>query len=155
MAALAFDDEVVVQEWVEGVEFSVTVIGDAGDETVLPPVEIVPVRGIFDTNARLDADTVDYYCPPRMESLSNDASEAESIRSECERAAIEVYRAFACRDIARIDMVWDGAAPRVLDVKVFPGLTDTSLVPMAIKAAGVDFGVLVDEMVKVAYERGC
>lgn len=154
MGALAFDDTVLVQEWVDGVELSVTVIGDPGDEEVLPPVEIV-AEGVYDTDARLDPQAVSYFCPVRPESLSPDGQEAASIRSTCERAAIEVYRAFGCRDMARVDMVWDGAAPRVLDLKVFPGLTETSLVPTALEAAGIALPELLDSMVEQAYARGC
>lgn len=155
MAALAYDDCAMMLEWVEGVELSLTVIGDPGDEQVLPPVEICPKGGLFDTEARLDSELVDYFCPVRPESLSSDPQAAEVIRNTCERAAIEVFRAYRCRDIARVDMVWDGACPRILDLKVFPGLTKTSLVPMAIAAADIDFAGLLDEMVQVAYERGC
>lgn len=155
MAALAFDDSAMMLEWVDGVELSITVIGDPGDEQVLPPVEIRPKEGLFDTDARSDSKKVDYFCPVRPESLSSDPQVAETIRSTCERAAIEVFRAYGCRDVARVDMVWDGAAPRVLDLKVYPGLTTTSLVPMALKAAEIDFAALLDEMVQVAYERGC
>jgi D-alanine-D-alanine ligase len=155
MAALAFDDSVIIQEWVEGVELSVVVLGDPGDEQVLPPVEIHPTSGLYDTDARLDTSRVEHFCPVRPESLASDPERAESIRSEVERAAIEVFEAFGCRDMARIDMIWDGARACVLDLKVFPGLTDTSLVPMAVSAAGIDFAELVDQMVGVAYERGC
>jgi D-alanine-D-alanine ligase len=56
--------------------------------------------------------------------------------------------------MARIDLVWDGACARVLDVKVFPGLTETSLVPMAVAAAGISFSELVSQLVMTAYERG-
>ena len=57
--------------------------------------------------------------------------------------------------MARIDMVWDGAAPRVLDLKVFPGLTETSLVPVALAAAQISLPELLDSMVQQAYQRGC
>ncbi|MDJ1122247.1 D-alanine--D-alanine ligase [Olsenella sp. YH-ols2217] len=153
MAALAFDDTALVQEWVPGVELSVTVIGEPGDEDVLPPVEIA-AKGLFDTDARMTPDAVDYYCPVRPESLSSDPSEAAAIRSQCERAAIEVFRAFGCRDMARVDMVWDGAEVKVLDLKVFPGLTDTSLVPMAIEAAGLTMEEVLERLVATAHERG-
>lgn len=52
-------------------------------------------------------------------------------------------------------MVWDGAAPRVLDLKVFPGLTETSLVPVALAAAQISLPELLDSMVQQAYRRGC
>lgn len=154
MAALAFDDTALVQEWVEGVELSVAVVGEPGDEQVLPPVEIAVASGLYDTDSRVNPEGVDYYCPVRPESLSSDPGEADAIRNQCERAAIEVFRAFGCRDMARVDMVWDGAAVKVLDLKVFPGLTETSLVPLALEAAGIQLPELLDDLVALAYERG-
>ncbi|MCI2206821.1 MAG: ATP-grasp domain-containing protein [Atopobiaceae bacterium] len=155
MAALAFDDSVIIQEWVDGVELSVAVIGEPGDAQVLPPVEIHMTEGLYDTSSRIDPMCVEHFCPVRPESLSADGEVADSCRSEIERAALEVFEAFGCRDMARVDMIWDGAAARILDLKVFPGLTDTSLVPMAVSAAGIDMADLLDEMVACAYERGC
>ncbi len=154
MAALAFDDAVLIQDWVEGVELSVTVLGGDGVEEALPPVEIHPDSGVFDTQARQDADAVDYFCPPRPSSLADDEAEAARIVGVCQQAACEVFRAFGCRDIARVDMVWDGVAPLVLDLKVFPGLTDTSLVPMALEGARIAFGDFIERLVRQAAERG-
>lgn len=155
MGALAFDDSVLIQEWVDGVELSCTVLGAPGDSQVLPPVEIKAKEGLYDTDARLDFSRVDYWCPPRQSSLGKDEEEASSVRSEIERAALDAFDAFGCRDIARIDIIWDGAAARIMDIKTFPGMTETSLVPMAVKAAGIDLSDLLDEMVALAKERGC
>lgn len=155
MGALAFDNTVLIQEWVEGVELSVSVIGQPGDLQVLPPVEICAKQGLFDTEARLDASRVDYYCPVRPSSLGSSPEECESVRSEIERAAIEVFEAFDCRDLARVDMIWDGAHAKVFGLKVSPGMTPTSLLPMAATAAGISMKDLLDELVTVAYERGC
>ena len=155
MGALSFDQSVLIQEWVDGVELSCTVIGEPGDAQVLPPVEIVPKEGLYDTDARLDTSRVDYFCPVRKDSLAAKDSDAESVRSEIERAALDAFEAYSCRDLARIDIIWDGAAARILDIKTFPGMTETSLVPMAVKAAGIELSDLLDEMVAAAFERGC
>ena len=154
MEALSFDDTVLIQEWVEGVELSVTVIGDADDPQALPPVEIHAREGLYDTEARLDPDRVEYFCPVRPESLAADESEAASIRSEIERVALEAYHAFACRDLARVDMIWDGAQARIIDIKTFPGMTEFSLVPMAVETSGIGMESFVDGLVRNAYERG-
>jgi D-alanine-D-alanine ligase len=154
MGALAFDKQVLVQEWVEGVELACTVIGEPGDVQVLPPVEIKAKQGLYDTDARLDTERVDYWCPVRPSSLSTDEAEASSIRSEIERAAIDVFEAFGCRDLARVDIIWDGARSRILDLKTFPGMSETSLVPMAVRAAGIELADLLDELVEIACERG-
>lgn len=154
MAALAFDDSVLIQEWVEGVELSCTVYEDEEGINVLPPVEITVTEGIYDTDARLDPARIEYICPVRDASLSPDEGVAASIRSEIERAALDAYLAFDCRDFARVDLIWDGAHARILDVKTFPGLTESSLVPLAVATAGLDLGEVLSSLVVRALERG-
>ncbi|MBE6464998.1 MAG: D-alanine--D-alanine ligase [Eggerthellaceae bacterium] len=145
--ALSFDDHVVIEQWVEGVELAVSILGTGWDAYALPPVEIVPRNGRYDTQARLEADAVDYYAPLRLESLSNNEAEAQAIRAEIERAALEVYRAYEMCDLGRIDMIWDGAQARVLETAVSPGMTPLSLFPMACEAAGLSLSAVLNELV--------
>ena len=64
--ALSFDEHVVIEQWIEGVEMAVSILGEGWDAHALPPVEIVPKTGLYDTAARLDADAVDFYAPVRL-----------------------------------------------------------------------------------------
>lgn len=152
--ALNFDDEVLIEEWVDGVELAVSVIGDGFEAHALPPVEIVPKHGLYDTEARLDETAVDFYAPVRDESLSSVASDAAAIRSEIERAALETHRAYGCHDISRIDMIWDGAQAKVLEVNVSPGMTELSLFPIAAQAAGLSLKTILSELLDRAVQRG-
>ena len=152
--ALSFDDKVIIEEWVDGVELAVSIVGNGEDVQVLPPVEIAVREGIYDTAARLDDDAVEFFCPVRPESLSASPEEAEAIRSEIERAALEVYLAYGCRDIARVDLIWDGACARVLEVNVSPGMTPLSLFPIAAQAAGLDLADVYSYLLDCAVERG-
>ena len=145
--ALSFDDAVVIEQWVEGVELAVSVLGTGWDAYALPPVEIVAKQGLFDTEARIAPDAVQYFAPVRPESLSPDEANAQAIRAEIERAALEVYRAYNVRDLARIDLIWDGAQARVFEVNVSPGMAETSLFPAACKAAGLSLSSVLDELV--------
>lgn len=163
LGALAFDDAVLIQDWVEGVELSVTVLDEVSSRGLgnpsegvwaLPPVEIRPLSGVFDIASRQDMDAVRYFCPPRATSLGDTQDEATRIEALLRQAACEVFRAFRCRDLARVDMIWDGYAPKVLDLKVFPGLTETSLVPMALEGADIAFEDFVGQLVEQAIERG-
>lgn len=151
--ALSFDTAVVIEQWVNGVELAVGVVGNGDDARALPPVEIAPKQGFFDTKARQDADRVDYYCPPRPESLAGEAAASKQALETIERAALEVHRALGCRDISRIDLIWDGNKPRVLEVNVSPGMTEHSLIPMAVAAQGVSFGEFLDELIEAALNR--
>ena len=152
--ALSYDYHVVIEQWIEGVELAVSVIGTGWDAHALPPVEIVPKRGLYDTAARMDASLVDYYAPVRNESLSSNEADAQAIRAEIERAVLEVYRAYGLRDLGRIDLIWDGAQARVMETNVSPGMTETSLFPAACKAGGLSLSAVLNELVSNAKERG-
>lgn len=154
LTALSYDDTLVVEEWIDGVELSVSVLGEGFDAHALPPVEIVPRGGLFDFAARMEEDGAEYYAPVRLESLSPDESVAQSMRSQIEQAAVTVHRALGFRDMSRVDMIWDGATVRILDCNVSPGMTERSLLPMAAAAAGIPFDELCSTLVEVAVERG-
>lgn len=111
------------------------------------PVEIVPREGLYDTEARLTDGAVNFFTPVRLESLSADEAEAQAIRAEIERAALEVYRAYGARDLGRVDMIWDGAQARVLEIDVSPGMTERSLFPAACEAAGLTLPAVFNEMI--------
>ena len=145
--ALSYDDAVNIEQWVEGVELAVAIVGTGWDARVLPPVEITTKGDFFDAEARMDSSLVEFHCPVRLASLSQDEAEAQAIRAEVERAALEVYRAYSVVDLGRIDMIWDGGAARCFEVDVSPGMTDNSLFPAAIKAAGLSLSEVLDELV--------
>lgn len=157
MGALAFDDTVLIQEWVFGVEIAVPVVGLRSGVRALPAVEIHLSSGLYDTASRDDERSrVEYFCPVRPDSLSAYPARAEEVSVRIEQAALEVYEAFGCRDLARVDLVWDGERAMVLDLKVSPGLmATTAVVPSSIEAAGLSLKEVLDELVTIAYERGC
>lgn len=145
--ALSYSEHVVVEQWVEGVEMAVSILGSGWDAYALPPVEIVPKSGVYDTAARMDPEAVEFFAPVRMESLAPNEVDAQAIRAEIERAALEVYRAYELTDLARIDLIWDGAQARVFETNVSPGMTETSLFPAACKAAGLSLSAVLNELV--------
>ena len=151
--ALSYDDAVNIEQWVEGVELSVAILGTGWDAHALPPVEIVAREGFFDAEARMHEDRVEFFCPVRMESLAADESDAQAIRAEIERAALEVYRSYGVRDLGRVDMIWDGSQARCFELDVSPGMTDHSLFPVACRAAGLTLTGVVDALVTAAEGR--
>lgn len=152
--ALAFDDTVVIQPWISGCEVAVVVTAPDGKVEALDPVEVVARGGMYDTESRIEHDRVSYFYPVRSESLSRDAAKADEIRAKLKAAALEVFSAYGCRDLARVDMIWDGEAVRILDLKVFPGLMETAIIPQAIEAAGLELSQVLDGLIRTAYERG-
>ena len=151
--ALSYDDAVNIEQWVDGVELSVAILGTGWDAHALPPVEIVAREGFFDAEARMHEDRVEFFCPVRMASLAADESDAQAIRAEIERAALEVYRSYGVRDLGRVDMIWDGSQARCFELDVSPGMTDHSLFPVACRAAGLTLTGVVDALVTAAEGR--
>lgn len=145
--ALSFDDAVIIEQWIDGVEVTVPVLGSGWDAYALPPVEIVAKEGFCDTVACRTPGAVELFAPVRPASLSNDEADAQAIRAEIERAALEACRAYQVRDLARVDLVWDGAQARVLEVDVSPSLAESSPFSLACEASGLSLSGVLNELV--------
>lgn len=145
LTALSYGDAALVERWVDGTELAVSVLDGPDGPEVLPPVEMVAKSGVFDYTAAYTAGATDYYCPARL---------PEGVTVEVERLARECHTLLGCRDVSRTDMVVDAQGrPFVLEVNTSPGMTETSLLPMAAAAAGTDFTGLVGRMVRAALDR--
>lgn len=148
--ALSYDAEVIIEQWIDGVEMAVSILGDGWEAHALPPVEIVPKHGLYTTEARMSTDAVEFYTPVRTSSLSPDETQAQAIRAEVERAALEVYRAYGVCDLGRVDLIWDGAQARVIEIDISPGMTELSLFPAACAASELTLPALFDSLVRHA-----
>ncbi|MDP9241959.1 MAG: D-alanine--D-alanine ligase [Actinomycetota bacterium] len=144
MAALSFADAAVVESKVLGIEVGASIVGSPPE--VLPLVEIVPKSGVYDYAARYTPGATDYFAPARLDPAVAAASAA---------LASSAFAALSLRDVARADLiVHASAAPTVLEVNVSPGMTETSLVPMAAHAAGMELPDLWERLILLAAERG-
>lgn len=140
LAALSYGDTAIVEKWIDGRELAVSVLGSAEGPRVLPPVEMVPKSGLFDFSAMYTAGETDYYVPARLT--------AEETASVSELAA-RVHAVLGCEHVSRVDMVLDADGnPFVLEVNTSPGMTETSLLPMAAGSVGIDFQELVAHLVR-------
>ena len=130
--AYTYCDAAIVEQKITGTEIAVGII-DTGDGPVaLPAVEIEPVSGIYGYEARYNAGETNFYVPARI------SDEAAARAAE---DALGAHRALGLRHISRIDMIVDGAGtPWFLEASTMPGLTETSLFPLALEAAGHDVG---------------
>lgn len=145
LAALSFGEAALVEKWITGAELAVSVLDTGGEATVMPPVEIVAKSGLFDFSAMYTAGETDYYVPARL---------AEEVTSEVVRRAREVHTLLGCRDVSRVDMVVDAeGGVWVLECNTSPGMTETSLLPMAASAQGMTFQELVERIVRAALAR--
>lgn len=141
--AFEHDSSVLVEAFVEGVEVTVGVIGN--DElTALPTLEIVPEHEFYDYESKYVPGMSRHIVPARL---------SEALRSDCRRIALDAHRALGCRGMSRSDTIVtaDGEA-YLLETNTIPGMTSTSLLPDAARAAGIGFPALCDELVRLALE---
>ncbi|RJL32146.1 D-alanine--D-alanine ligase family protein [Bailinhaonella thermotolerans] len=145
VGCFAYGDTALIEQYVDGVEVAVSVI-DLGDgPKALPPVEIVPDGGAYDYAARYTAGRTEFFAPAR---LSPEAAAA------CAEMAVTAHQALGLRDISRTDLIVDSAGqPRFLEVNVAPGMTETSLLPMAVEAAGHNLAGLCLGLLESAIRR--
>ncbi|MHB8894471.1 MAG: D-alanine--D-alanine ligase family protein [Candidatus Geothermincolia bacterium] len=138
--ALGYDDRVLMEEFIAGTEIAVSVIGNDAPEA-LPAVEVVPESGFFDFDARYTPGKTEYFVPARLES---------SVAADVSALAVEAHKLLRCKDLSRVDMIVRDGKPYVLELNISPGMTETSLLPLAAEAAGMDFGDLVERLVRMA-----
>jgi D-alanine-D-alanine ligase len=139
--ALQYDSEVLVEEKIIGRE---TTVGILGGEP-LPIVEVRPKTGSYDYKNKYTAGCTEYFCPADF-----DPAMTKRIQS----AAFGAFQAVGGRDYARVDvMVRPGGEPMVLEVNTLPGMTETSLLPKAAAATGLNYAQLCQRMVDLALKR--
>jgi D-alanine-D-alanine ligase len=145
MHALGYGDTVLVERFVAGTEVAVSVIDTGEGPMPLPAVEIVPDGGLYDYAARYTAGATEFFTPARL---------TPEVAAAAAAAAVQAHRVLGLRDLSRSDLVVDAhGTPWFLEVNVAPGMTDTSLLPLAAQAAGLDLGVLCRDLVGRAARR--
>jgi D-alanine-D-alanine ligase len=143
MAAFSYDHKVLLERYVDGRELAVSVLGGEA----LPIVEAVPIgRDFYDFEARYEIGRTEFVCPADL---------GDELTARAQRVALDAYELLGCAGFARVDLLCDRSTdePQLLEVNPVPGLTETSLLPMAAEAAGVGFEALVERVVELALER--
>ena len=143
--AFTYAEVAVVERRIFGTEVAVAVIDTGAGPEVLPVVEIEPVAGVYSFQARYNAGETTFYAPSRLD---------EAGVSAVSDAAILAHRTLGLRDLSRVDFMVDAEGrPWFLEANVLPGLTETSLVPLAIEASGTDAATVYDGLVRSAIAR--
>ena len=144
--AFAYGDTALVEQLVVGTEVAVPVVDTGDGPRALPAVEIRPDGGVYDYTARYTAGSTEFLVPAK---LSDEAA------AECARVAVLAHEALGLRDLSRSDLIVDADGQVwFLEVNVAPGMTETSTVPLAVEAAGLELGPLVADLVRAAARRG-
>ncbi len=143
--ALCFDDELLVERFIAGMEVSVAIV----DDRALGAVEIAPRAGFYDYGNKYTKGATEYFVPPRLSPERYRGVLAQALRA---------HGALGCSGATRVDMmVSDSGNEFILEVNTVPGLTPTSLLPKIADAAGISFGELCEQMLagaSLATRRG-
>jgi D-alanine-D-alanine ligase len=144
VAAFSYGDKVLLERYVEGRDLAVSVLDsiDGGEPQVLPIVEAIPHEDDR-YEARYEIGRTDFVCPAEL---------PDEMTEHAQRLALDVWRTLGCKGFARVDLMLDGSSGElfVLEANAIPGLTDTSLLPQAADAAGIDFDELIGRIVELA-----
>ncbi|MFT4109702.1 D-alanine--D-alanine ligase family protein [Propionicimonas sp.] len=145
VGAYSYGDLAVIEEYIAGTEVAVTVVELDGQQIALPAVEIRPNSGIYDYTARYTAGETRFIVPATL---------SEEQAAACAELAVAAHRVLGLRDLSRADIIvrTDGT-PVFIETNVAPGMTETSLMPQAVEAAGYDFGLLCAQLVDNAWAR--
>ncbi|MGN7973591.1 D-alanine--D-alanine ligase [Serratia sp. 22264] len=132
------DDDVLVEKWLSGPEYTVAMLGDQ----VLPSIRIQPAGVFYDYQAKYISDDTQYFCPSGL-----------GVEQEAEMAALALraYRGLDCSGWGRVDVMQDSDGSfYLLEVNTSPGMTSHSLVPMAARQSGLSFSQLVARILELA-----
>ena len=136
--ALKYDTEVIVESFIPGAELTVGVVGDA----VLPVIEIRAPQGFYNYDAKYTQGKTEYLVPAPISAAQAD---------RCGQLARKTFNVLGCRDLGRVDFRMDPEGGLfVLELNSIPGFTETSLLPKAARAAGIEFPELCDRIIRMA-----
>jgi D-alanine-D-alanine ligase len=142
VAAFSYSSKVLLECHVAGRDLAVSVL----EGEPLPIVEAVPRGGVYDFDARYEFGETDFICPANLD---------PDVAEQAQELAVDVYELLGCRDVARVDLLCDAdGGLHVLEANVIPGLTETSLLPLAADQAGITFDALIERMINAALARG-
>ena len=131
-------NEILFEEYIPGRELTVGILEDRA----LPVVEIVPEHGVYDYECKYTGGKSKYICPAELPKHKTE---------EIQSYGLKAFRSLKCEGYARADFRYgENGRPYCLEVNSLPGMTATSLVPKAARAAGIEFAELIDEIVQSA-----
>lgn len=141
-----YDPDAMVEAYIPGHEVTVSILGGpAGTPKVLPAVEIVAPDGFYDFSAKYQKGKTRYLCPAPL---------SAKILRQIGELGRRTYQVLGCEGAARVDFrITPKGRPYILEINTVPGMTETSLLPMAAAQAGVDYDSLVEWILQSALDR--
>ena len=143
--AFSHDDQLIVEDFVEGRELTVSVFGDQGEEEALPIIEIIPKNKYYDYEAKYSEGGSQHIVPANI---------AESLTNRIQSLAVKAHQALGCESYSRVDFILNNQGePIILEVNTLPGMTPTSLYPDAAAAIGLSYEDMLEKLVRLAMKN--
>lgn len=141
-----YDEEAMVEAFIPGHEVTVSLLGEAdGAVTGLPAVEIAAPDGFYDFSAKYEKGRTQYLCPAPL---------SAAVSRQIRQVGIKTYQVLGCKGAARVDFrITPKGKPYVLEINTVPGMTETSLLPMAAGKAGISYDALTERILQSAIAR--
>jgi D-alanine-D-alanine ligase len=141
-----YDSEAMVESYIPGHEAAVSILGTTAEgPIVLPAIEIVAPEGFYDFSAKYQKGKTQYLCP---------APFPPKVMHHISDLARRTYEALECEGAARVDFrITSRGRPYVLEINTVPGMTETSLLPMAAAQVGITYDDLVERILQSALDR--
>ena len=140
-AAFVYEEEVVVEEFIQGTEYTVAVV----DGKAYPVVQIVPCQGFYDYENKYKPGAVKETCPAPI---------SQELTRRLQDYAVQGYRALGLESYARLDfIVTDDEKIYCLEANTLPGMTPTSLIPQEAAVLGMDYPTLCEELIRVSEKK--
>ena len=142
--ARKYDTQILMEKFISGTEITVGILGN-DNARILPVIQIVPASGFYDYQAKYAPGGSQHLIPPEL---------PRKWVSRAGEVVFAAHRLLGCRGLSRSEVIIDKKGnPYLLDVNTIPGFTATSLFPEAAAAAGISFGELTRQLVKLAREK--
>jgi D-alanine-D-alanine ligase len=141
-----YDRDAMVEAYIPGQEVTISLLGRKDEmPLVLPAVEIVALNGLYDFSAKYEKGKTRYLCPAPLPS---------ALTKEIRDLALRTYDVLGCSGAARVDFrITPRGRPYVLEINTAPGMTETSLLPMAAAQAGIGYEELTERILESALAR--
>ena len=137
-AAFEYDDEILVEAWINGPEYTVAILGSEA----LPAIHMETPREFYDYEAKYQSTTTQYHCPAGLSDEDERALRA---------LALKAFKATGAKGWGRVDVMRNNENQwQLLEVNTVPGMTETSLVPKSAKVHGINFSELVTKIVEIS-----
>lgn len=141
-----YDEEILIEEFIRGREMTVAVFGDSTSAEAMPIIEITTTSGRYDYASKYTKGASTHIVPAEI---------PPEVTEKIQSIAIDAFKLCGCQGVARVDFMLDAESnPFVLEINTVPGMTETSLVPDAARAMGIEFPDLCEKILALAgFER--